>query len=289
MKKDIFNFRRFGKYFASDAKTCTANYGLSLITLSILSFLALYVFCIAFNLLFGNVWDGPDTGLRFFVFAVVMICIFITMPVKCYGKLTEKQYGSQWLMIPASKLEKFASMLIFSCIIVPVMGALLYLSLDALICAVDHTCGSSLISWIMQLDTKMNELIADDATSGYSGMADFIDQLKSPWLYIDDFFGLSLPFLLGAMIFKNGKTVKTFLALAAIGTLASMAASALSADYIETLLLASGTYNPETTDIETIFDIPFMKHVALYDTISDTVVNCALLIGIYFRIKTLKH
>ncbi len=286
MKKDIFNFRRFGKYFASDAKTCTANYGLSLITLSILSFLALYVFCIAFNLLFGNGWDGPDTGLRFFVFAVVMISIVITMPVKCYGKLTEKQYGSQWLMVPASKLEKFASMLIFSCIIVPVMGALLYLSLDALICAVDHTCGGSLISWIMQLETEMGGLIADGTVSSYSGMENFIDQLKSPWLYIDDLFGMSLPFLLGAMMFKNGKTVKTFLALAAIGILTSIVASSLSADYIEILLLSN---NMDAANIETIFDIPLMKHIALYDTISDTVVNCAFLIGIYFRIKTLKH
>ena len=31
---DIFNFRRFGKYFASDLRTCWANYGLSLLTIS---------------------------------------------------------------------------------------------------------------------------------------------------------------------------------------------------------------------------------------------------------------
>jgi len=60
MKNDIFNFRRFGKYFSTDFRTCCANYGLSLLTISLLSPVALYFITAAFNMMLGNGWDGPD-------------------------------------------------------------------------------------------------------------------------------------------------------------------------------------------------------------------------------------
>ena len=54
MKNDIFNFRRFGKYFASDIRTCAANYGLSLLTISLLSPLVLYVIVATINQIMHN-------------------------------------------------------------------------------------------------------------------------------------------------------------------------------------------------------------------------------------------
>jgi hypothetical protein len=104
MKNDIFNFRRFGKYFATDIKTCWSNYGLSLLTISLITPIVLYVVLTAFNLIMTSTWDGPDMGFRFFTICVAMFCIVVTMPVKCYGRITEKQYGSFWLTLPASRL-----------------------------------------------------------------------------------------------------------------------------------------------------------------------------------------
>ena len=106
MKNDIFNFSRFGKYFASDIRTCRSNFGLSLLTIALLFPVATYFITTVFNFVINSVWDGPDMGLRVFVFVVALLCMIITMPVKCYGRITEKQYGSSWLMLPASRLEK---------------------------------------------------------------------------------------------------------------------------------------------------------------------------------------
>ncbi len=291
MKKDIFNFNRFGKYFLSDIKTCIANYGLSLITLSTLSFLVLYVFNVGLNLILGNGWDGPDAGFRFFVFGVVMFCIVVTMPVKCYGKLTEKRYGSQWLMIPASRLEKFASMIILSCIVAPVVGLLLYLGLDALFCAVDPTCGDSLIRWAFDIENRINEFfVAEGIVSEpeFPALMNFLGQLKSPWLYIDDGIQMLLPFLLGALFFKSGKTVKTFLSIAAVSTLVSVISAPIMVDWTRTMM----ELNVDGNNIlyaDALFGSWFFRNIALVDTISDTVCNVALLTAIYFRIKTLKH
>ena len=50
---DIFNFQRFGKYFASDLRTCAANYGLSLLVLAILTPIATELIAGGFNLILG--------------------------------------------------------------------------------------------------------------------------------------------------------------------------------------------------------------------------------------------
>ena len=155
---DTFDFRRFGKYFRSDISTCWANYGLSLLTISILSPVFFYILSTAFNLIFKSTWDGPGIGARFLVFCIGMLCMVATMPVKCYGKLTEKQYGSFWLMLPASRLEKFISMFILTCLIAPLLGMALYLGADALLCSLDHTCGRSMIAGGIDLIRNIGDI-----------------------------------------------------------------------------------------------------------------------------------
>jgi len=294
MKNDIFNFRRFGKYFATDFRTCWANYGLSLLTISILVPITLYIITTAFTLVMNNTWDGPDIGLRVFAFAVAMICMVVTMPVKCYGKITEKQYGSFWLTLPASRLEKFISMILMTCIIVPVSGALLYLGLDALICAFDHTCGQNLFAGGTELLQRMGEakdvtfnLIDESITIEDATLAqEIVRQMNNPWMYIDEIFCFTLPFLLGAVFFRNGKTVKTFIALFAISTVTGMICSPIVTNWVMEMF---NNLNEDPDAILQMFNNKLFKNLVLIDTVTDTVTNLALMAGIWFRIKTLKH
>ncbi len=294
MKNDIFNFRRFGKYFTTDFRTCCANYGLSLLTISMLVPIVLYVIIVTINQIMHNTWDGPDIGLRVFAFAVAMICMVVTMPVKCYGKITEKQYGSFWLTLPASRLEKFISMILMTCIIVPVSGALLYFGLDALICAFDHTCGQNLFAGGMELLQKMGEakdvtlnLIDESITIEDATLAqELIRQMNNPWMYIDEIFCFTLPFLLGAVFFRNGKTVKTFIALFAISTVTGMICSPIMTNWVMEMF---NNLNEDPDAILQMFNNKLFKNLVLIDTVTDTVTNLALMAGIWFRIKTLKH
>ena len=294
MKNDIFNFRRFGKYFASDIRTCAANYGLSLLTISLLSPLVLYVIVATINQIMHNTWDGPDIGLRVFAFAVAMICMVVTMPVKCYGKITEKQYGSFWLTLPASRLEKFISMILMTCMIVPVSGTLLYLGLDALICAFDHTCGQNLFAGGIELLQKMGEanevtlnLIDENITIEDATLVqELVRQMNNPWMYIDEIFCFTLPFLLGAVFFRNGKTVKTFIALFAISTVTGMICSPIMTNWVMEMF---NNLNEDPDAILQMFNNKLFKNLVLIDTVTDTVTNLALMAGIWFRIKTLKH
>ena len=294
MKNDIFNFRRFGKYFATDIKTCWSNYGLSLLTISLITPIVLYVVLTAFNLIMTSTWDGPDMGFRFFAICVAMFCIVVTMPVKCYGRITEKRYGSFWLTLPASRLEKFASMFIMTCIIVPVTGLAMYLGMDAVICAIDHTCGNSLIAGGIEFMGSLNNLnelamnMGDETITieGQGAVQSILEQISSPWLYVDEIFGITLPFLLGAIFFKSGKTAKTILSLIAFSTAISIIMTPFLSSWATEMINHAGE---DPNMILQSLSNGIFRHLTLIDTLSDTVCNLALMAGIWFRIKTLKH
>lgn len=295
---DIFNFRRFGKYFSSDVRTCAANYGLSLLTISILAPVATFAILSGITFLVTGDWSGPGQGTRAVIFGMMMVCMIITMPVKCYGRLTEKQYGSFWLTLPASRLEKFISMIVISCIIVPVAGLTLYLLTDSIICGIDATCGKGLFALVTDYFRHANEFVDDiggmlTLNMGHESIpvedpalsVDILRQLNNPWLYIDDAFGITLPFILGAIFFKNGKTVKTLLVMAAIGTALSMMSIPLMKNYFVEI---ANSIDADTL-INNMLNNGFFKNLVLVDTLSDTIVNLAFMAGIWFRIKTLKH
>ena len=293
---DIFDLRRFGKYFATDVRTCTANYGLSLMTISLLLPIAAYAISAAFNLIIRSTWDGPDIALRATVFAVALICLVVTMPVKCYGKITEKQYGSFWLTLPASRLEKFISMVILTCIIVPLSGIILYLGIDALICAIDHTCGGSIIAeavkglrGLAEMKQVTINLMTESLEINDAALAqDIVNQISSPWLYVDEIFGITLPLLLGAIYFKNGKTVRTFLALFVISAAMSSILSPIMLNWTKDIIDSLNGGN-DAVILRTVFNSGVFRNLVIIDNTCDCIYNTGLLACIWFRIKTLKH
>ena len=143
MKNNIFNFRRFGKYFVSDIRTCSANFGLSLLVTCLSATLIVYALSIFGKLIISHIWEGPGLTIRLAAFLVMFVVIIINGPSKCYGRISEKKYGSFWLTLPASKLEKFLSMILLSAIIIPIAASALFLGIDAIICALDQSCGQS--------------------------------------------------------------------------------------------------------------------------------------------------
>lgn len=285
---DIFNFRRFGKYFTSDLRNGWAGFGLSMLTLAILPTIITYAGCIIINLLTDQTWNGPDIGMRAFVFFISMLCVIATGPVKCFGKLTERQSGSFWILVPASKMEKFISMIIITTIIIPVLSCSLYIGIDALVCVIDGTCGLSLASGCVKLVNIFRDIESNMAAEATEELMDFFSTLSNPCLYLDDLFGMTLPFLLGAIVFKKGKTAKTFLCLVAFSALSSMLLSPIMMSTMNLNEIIANVDNQEAMK-EMLSNSSIFKHMGLFDTISDTVVNLALLAGIWFRIKTLKH
>ena len=259
--KEIFDFKRFGKYFVSDMRSCAANYGYSLALICLMGVI-IYVGTVTMGLLFNASWGGPECGFRNSVFSLSMFVMAVTMPVKCYGSLTEKRAGSQWLMIPASKFEKFLSMVLITAVVIPAVALGVTLGMDAFLCAVDQTCGDSLIS-----SMKTANAIHDDSVQT-----------------INSIISLALSFLLGAIFFKSSKTVKTFLVLFALGIVTMT---------IIFSIVFSGVNMSELVGNESLAnDIvgnSLLGNYKFLPVLCCTVSYILLLAGIFFRIKTLKH
>ena len=286
---EVFNIKRFGKYLASDAKGCAANYGLSMLLISQMG-LIIYAGTVIMGLLFNGEWSGPELGFRFTVFAFSALALMVTMPVKCYGRITEKRFGSEWLMVPVSGFEKFLSMTVMTVFVMPLAVCGVYLGLDAILCALDPTCGNGLFSSFKGMIDKFVEIsIASDSDmTQYTALAEFVRQVSCPWLYVDDIIGMFLVFITGAVIFKKSKTVKTILAYIGICLALGMIATPFASSAFQSF--ASQSFTIDTPEaINALFNHAIFKHAALFDTINDTLVNIALLTIIYFRIKTLKH
>ena len=81
-------------------------------------------------------------------------------------------------------------------------------------------------------------------------------------------------------------TVKTFLAIFAFSTALSIIATPIMNEWIMNL---ANNMNDDPMAVLELFRKGFFKHLVLIDLISDTVCNLALMAGIWFRIKTLKH
>ncbi len=286
---DIFNFRRFGKYFTSDAKSCSANYGLSMLLISFMG-LIIYAGTILMGLIFKGQWGGPQLGFRVVTFAVSMICLTFSMPVKCYGRITEKRFGSQWIMIPASGFEKTLSMILMNVIVMPLVMCIVYLGVDAILCGIDSTCGASIAgSFKYLLDSYIELSLAGQYDlSQYPAIVNFFKQVSCPWLYVDDIMGFFLITLLGSILFTKGKTSKTILSYiavtAALGIMVTPLANIIFKEFATLNINADA---PEA--MNQLFSMGVFRHAALIDTINDTLVNLGLITAIYFRVKTIKH
>lgn len=204
-----FNFGRFGKYFVYDLKRQWKNIGMLVLTfaLSPIIFYMIYMFFAAMfdgglmKIFIGLEIDGPAGGTRFGVFAVMSTIFVMLFPSRAYGEITNKEKGSEWLMLPASRLEKFTSMMLISLIVIPLVYVVVYFLSDAFVCLLDKSCGDSLMSF------RINKEI---------GSSDFVIPANGFWILASSIVGNAIVFLLGGLIFKKWKVVGTVLVLFAL-------------------------------------------------------------------------
>lgn len=278
MNTDIFDFKRFGKYLLADFKSCISKYGTNMI---ILSFCCIAVWLVTklFILLTTKSWNGGETllpALRSLLWFTVLFVTMLTVPSKCYGHLTDRSAGSKFLLLPASALEKTASMII-NCIVIFAVVLLLFCCTDAIICFIDPNCGTNLFQrhGLVNLFTAaMKELEFDGfPTDGlyftfFSG-------------YLEDL----LIFLLGALIFKKNKVAKTLGVILLISTAFSMIMTPLSISLVE---------NVNMNDTEMLAMLKdklgwLFNNMIPISNVLNSIVNVGLMVAIYFRVKTIKH
>ena len=203
-----FNLNRFGKYFAYDLKSIWREQRVFLLVWCLLPifFYMVYMFFSAFGHGFFSILNGisinrPPLAIRVSVFSLASVIFLVLFPSRTYGFVTEKAKGSAWLMLPASRLEKFLSMVLICLVIAPIVYFCVYLLSDALVCLLDRQCGSSILAaWN---DFFTYRLTDEHVWLGGNGL----------WALVSSCLQITSVFLLGALIFKKMKVTKTVLAL----------------------------------------------------------------------------
>ena len=291
MKNDIFDFKRFGNYFVTDIKNAIANYGWSMI---ILIFFGLISFILVglVNTIFAYNWEDilnggsiewvhANVGSRIGSMVGAATILIFTAPAKCYGGLTDKNTGSDFLLLPASRLEKFISMILICCIVIPIVSIMGYLLIDCLICMVCPETGNSIIS---EVTSALNLILVEGDVP-----AELIDRIK--WTSaIDDTWMIFLFFLLGALVLKKSKAIKTFLVGYGIIVLFSIVVIIVIVAHSAEIDTFFDTFGIGKTEEELAMALlGYMDKIMLFDTIFDITINALLLTGIWFKLKTLKH
>ena len=268
---EIFNIRRFGRYLLAELKYCLALYGPSLAILCLLDLIVYFVIGM-FGVLSGGGWISSGIGWRVAAFALGAIILVISMPSMCYGKLTEKQEGSTWLLVPASILEKFLTVLLICIVLIPATFIIVFLCLDWLMCLVDPGCGVSLLSWTHYPFRFLNDLSAADVAD-----ITVISAVEGIGASFDDILKGLLVFLLGGIFFKSHKIAKTVFVLIAVGIVVSFFWT------VAAVVFARDGGDIVAGIIENIDNIRWIS------TTTDVVICVALAAAVFLRIKYLKH
>jgi len=207
---NTFNLNRFGKYFVYDLKRQWKNIGMLMLIFALfpIIFYMLYMFFAAlfygglFKTFTGIEINVPEMWTRFGVFAVMTTIFVMLFPSRAYGEVTDKAKGSEWLMLPASRMEKFTSMMLITLVVIPILYIAVYLLSDAFVCLLDKSCGDSLMSF------RINKEI---------GTPDFTVPANGFWVLAANIVEYAIIFLLGGLIFKKWKVVGTVLVLFVLG------------------------------------------------------------------------
>ena len=270
---ETFNFSRFWTYFKYDLKQMWRNHSKAAILIGGASAI-FYVIWVIFSLVFMQQWHTPPIAARLVIF-LLAFAILELYQVRTYGYLTEKKAGSAWLMIPASKAEKYVSMLLITLIVIPFLFVAVYFLIDGFLSLVDPTVGKALLTGAAG---TYKELI-----DGLSVMSDASPITFSTstimWYGTVGLFCNFLYFLLCGICFKKNKLVTAIAILFGISLLFSV----LSGLFLPRFINGISDSLDETQLVEWSVR---MLNVSV-------VVTCLLTIGlawgVWRRLKTIQH
>ena len=274
---EVFNFQRFWTFFKFDLKQMWRNHFKVAIFLGMLP-LFLYIVWVLCSLALARTWSAPSIEARAIVLYLTSI-VLVLYQARTYGHLTDRRKGSSYLMIPASVTEKFVSMMVMTLIVIPFLFASVYFLLDGLLSLIDSHYGKALMLGIGQLFGKVWQSDIWDVERMESFpkgilLFTFIISTLQSMVY----------FLLSGLVFKKWKILGGLLVSYGFGLILTIIAGLLVTG--ESFKNWAETYfndmNPDAA-------MHFVKNSLVAGSVISTILLVVLMIGVYFRIKTIKH
>lgn len=220
---NTFHFPRFVNYLRFDLSRMWKNHTKTAILLGGGSLLVYLLVGIG-GLLFNFHWAVASEPFRFIgiFFALAVLQLYMA---RIYGFVTDRKEGSDFLLIPASTLEKWLSMLLIALVVIPLLFFVVYFAVDGLICLVDPRAGESLFSLVLNGFSELragmpafNEVLARKGLPYNYGIGSlivpFLLSMMFNYLY----------YLLCGLVFKRHKILNAILVAMAVSAVVSLLA-----------------------------------------------------------------
>lgn len=260
---NFFNFNRFAKYFAYDLRNAKNAYGMTLIALGLLP-LIMFVFfkLVSWIFLIGGrevELTGVARGLAIFIAYVVVI---LGSPAAIYGKVTDRRYGSGYLLVPVSTFEKWLSMMLILCLVLPIVFCVLLFACDTLLCWCFPSGYGQPIYRLMPSNPFNVPII-----EGYEIMS-----VNMVYPFIIGWISSILLMTLGALVFKKAKVAKTFFCSTMLGIIISVI-----------------MINTDIINMMNVEGPAALGYVNTFINIYSWSLIVIFALATYFRLKTIKH
>ena len=255
---NTFVLKRFGRYFRHDLASVRDNFGLTLLIAGLLPVIV-WFFTQTVHRICSGTWVDDGRPSQIMAFVTSYLIMMLSYPSKVYGSLTERSAGSQWILLPASAFEKWLSMILISCVVMPVVWSVLLLGSDMLM-SLTPGYGKSAAYYI------------------FIGNANHVRLNVFKVLCLEWLCNI-LAWLLGAIWFKRGKVSKTFLVLIGVGFVISIL-SVLLVGYAH-IGFDTGIYYDDIGDY--ISKANLQLYIICWSWIS------VMLVLTYLRVRTIRH
>lgn len=272
---ETFNFKRFSKYFRYDLTEVWRRHGKTALLLGGASVILYFVWAI-FGLIFTFEWCSAPTVARVVGFVLVLIAFQFFM-IFLYGHVTDRKAGPDYILLPASTLEKYISLILNAVIIIPLLFVGMYLACDALICLIDSDCGVPLASGAI---TSLQ-----NAYDGIVTLNEALSQEQVPVHY--SLMGMLLPmfsqvifnmlfYIFCGVLFKRLKLLWTLLTSWGFGMIVSMGAGLLMPLFIDMMDTKEGA-------------LRFANGMMDWSMAFNFLLAAGLAVAIFLRLKKITH
>lgn len=202
---NTFDIHRFGKLFLKDFRSIWPRFGGILLVVCGLT-LVPWVFNLAFS---HSTLTSIDAEYRMALIETATLFICVYSCSKIYGSCNLPKEGVYFAMLPASKLEKFISMILISFVVTPLIFFVMAIAADVLLTLLPfgsyHEYLFSYVSNTKELDNFSHE----ELTLMYN--------LYNPYFIFISYCFTVVPFLFTCTIFKKHKFLYTVLWMILIG------------------------------------------------------------------------
>ena len=274
---NIFSFSRFKNLLVNDAKMYIRNFGPGFVVFCCFSII-LWIF----DLLLATETDG---AVRFIFICVGVILAMILAPSKIYGHANLSREGVGFAMMPTSSLEKFLSMFIYCAIVTPVLVFCGGYLIDILLSLLPFGGFESPIHLFMLNEVAHMANDTEGAVQAGEMRLLFEEVFPIGVIRVSFYVGIiqwAAIFMLGNMLFKKHKALKTVGCYLGITYLMSIVAAAVFYANADQWYERIKDYSAEES-------LDLIHSIMVCGMVINIVITVLLLFFTYRKIKTQKY